>query len=244
MPRDPVAELAAPLMGSVTAVPSVDLGCCAICHSSTKAPWPQCWKCNEGRRILDGRVPRVLPVSLSVHRWQLHHALRLYKDGYDQPIRSRFTQQVGALTALFLRHHADCLGGFDVVTTVPSVHRAAFEEVVTRLGKLRHSYEHLVDAVPAPGHREFDRRRYRVRRQLEGERVLIADDTWTTGASVLSATAAIRAAGGIVNTILVVGRHVQPAYEPTAELLERMRAAGLVWDLAECVVCRGGRTLF
>jgi orotate phosphoribosyltransferase len=55
--------------------------------------------------------------------------------------------------------------------------------------------------------RDLDPERFSAAR-LDGARVLLLDDTWTTGASVQSATMALRRAGATAVAVVVLGRHL------------------------------------
>jgi hypothetical protein len=240
---DKAREIAAPLMAALHAVPGTDLGSCAICHSSVKAGYQQCWNCNQGKRLL-GVPPLVLPISMSAERGQLHHALRHYKDGFDEAVKGRFALQLAGLVELFASRHTSCIGSsWEVVTCVPSTKgRTAFKAVVDRLGRYRNQYEDLLTVTSTDGSHTHSASRFRALEAARNRRVLLLDDTFTTGASVFSATSALRSAGATVDTVLVVGRHMNATYAPTVELLERMK--GMLWTEDKCVVCRPSSTLF
>ncbi|MEE6140752.1 phosphoribosyltransferase [Mycobacterium sp. 050128] len=57
---------------------------------------------------------------------------------------------------------------------------------------------------------------------IEGKRVLLVDDTWTTGTSLQSAAAALRAAGAAAVTGLCVARWLSWNWAPEASLLEKV----------------------
>jgi hypothetical protein len=60
--------------------------------------------------------------------------------------------------------------------------------------------------------RAFDPERFEARSRLDGQAVLLVDDTWTTGASAQSAAAALRRAGAGPVAAVVVGRHVNRSW--------------------------------
>src|SRR4051794_2868601 len=101
-------EIAAPLLAAMQWVPDAFDTACTICHSST-AGWPQCYPCKMGSSLL-GVMPAVLPITMSIERGQVHHALREYKDGFDQKVRDRFAWQLAAVLKLFTDRHSDCIG--------------------------------------------------------------------------------------------------------------------------------------
>jgi orotate phosphoribosyltransferase len=57
---------------------------------------------------------------------------------------------------------------------------------------------------------------------LEGEAVLLIDDTWTTGASVQSAAAALKTAGAGPVGVVVIGRHINDDYGANARRLKEL----------------------
>ncbi len=201
--------------GSFMLSPRDGSGVCEICFNLTDG-YGRCYACAHGQRCLDA----VAPISYSVAHEQLHHVLAAYKRLCGpRAVRSRME-----LAAVLWRHlvaHERCVAAaaqvakFELVTTVPAGTverdpghplRALVRDLVE---PVRARYEHLLErsSVPVPP-REFDLRRFSVRRQLRGETVLLIDDTWTTGASAQSAGAALKSAGAGAVAAVVIGRHV------------------------------------
>lgn len=239
---DSARRIAAPLLGAVMAIPPPGAGVCGICHSSVVG-YDHCYPCNQARQFLQRDVPTVVPISLEVEGEQLHHALKGYKDGRDDAVRDRFAYQLAALSELFWRHHQTCLEPFDAITTVPSAHRNAFEAVIQRSQRLTDLYRPALKRAGASGTHELDASKFTVAPgEAEGRRIVLVDDTFTSGATVFSAARAIRAAGGLVEHIVVIGRYIKRSYPPSAELIDRMRREP--WDAAECVCCRPQTSLF
>ena len=56
-------------------------------------------------------------------------------------------------------------------------------------------------------------------------RVLVIEDTWTTGARVWSLAFALKQAGASAIIAGVLARHANPQYEPSRPVLDRIRAA-------------------
>lgn len=241
--HDEARRIAAPLLAAVHRVPGREFRSCEICHSSKDDAFDRCYRCNEGFRLLRGNAPLILPITMSLERGQIHHALREYKDGWDGVIRERFALQIAGLVELFAAQHTACIGEFDVVTCIPSrKQRTALETVVMKLGRFRDRYEPLLSVAGADDSHTLSDGRFEALEAARGRRVLILEDTFTTGASVFSAVAALRAAGAVVETVLVVGRHMNPGYSHTMVLLDRMK--GTRWEESDCVVCRPAATLF
>lgn len=239
---DNARRIAAPLLGAVVPIPPPGAGVCAICHSSVDG-YEYCYPCNQARHFLQRDVPTVVPISLEIEGEQLHHALKGYKDDRDAVVRDRFAYQLAALSELFWRRHVACIEPFDAVTTVPSLERDAFAAIVQRSQRLTDLHVPVLMRTGASGTHQLDAAKYSVARdQADGRRIVLVDDTFTTGATVFSAARAIRDAGGIVEHIVVIGRYIKRSYGPSADLTDRMRTQP--WDETECVCCRPATTLF
>jgi hypothetical protein len=76
-----------------------------------------------------------------------------------------------------------------------------------------------------PGTRELDACRFRAA-PLAGADVALLDDTWTTGASAQSASAALRLAGARSVAVIVLGRHVAAPVLAAAPVPAAASAAG------------------
>lgn len=239
-------ELAAPLREALIAVPGADLRPCAICHSSVDASHSECYPCAHLGRFLEQPPPTILPIALSLEGAQLHYALRQYKDNGVAEVRSKFEWQLAGLLEVFMASHAMCVGPYDMVTGLPSRRgRTAFEAVTSKLGRFKSSYQPLLTvADPNIESHVLSDSRFVASPSARGRRVLVVDDTFTTGASVASAVQTLRSAGAEVNTAVVVGRHIKNSYGLSRDLLERIRTAGLEWTEHECVECRPLQTLF
>ncbi|HAM22951.1 MAG TPA: hypothetical protein DCQ04_11900 [Actinobacteria bacterium] len=239
---DNALRIAAPLLGAVMPIPARGAGVCGICHSSVEG-YEHCFPCNQALHFLQREVPKVVPISLAVEGEQLHHALKGYKDDRDAVVRDRFAYQLAALSELFWRRHVTCIEPFDAITTVPSSDRNAFEAVVQRSHRLTDLYQPLLTRTGASGTHQLNAAKYSVARdKVEGRRIVLVDDTFTSGATVFSAARAIRNAGGLVDHIVVIGRYIKRSHRPSADLIDRMRAEP--WDVTECVCCRPQTSLF
>jgi adenine/guanine phosphoribosyltransferase-like PRPP-binding protein len=82
--------------------------------------------------------------------------------------------------------------------------------------------------------RTLDLAQFEVTIDVRGQRVLLVDDTFTTGASLFSATAALRRAGATVAGPLVLARHVQESWVPSQEMMSWL--SDRTWDEHRC--CR------
>ena len=116
--------------------------------------------------------------------------------------------------------HASGVETFDVVAVVPSktTHndeaRPGLRTIVGTL--VEHTtprFERLLRPTDAETvGRYFDPGRYATSRQLDGESVLLIDDTWVSGSSAQSAAAALREAGAARVGCVVIGRWLTPGF--------------------------------
>ncbi|MHB8325215.1 MAG: hypothetical protein ACYDHB_12485 [Candidatus Dormibacteria bacterium] len=74
---------------------------------------------------------------------------------------------------------------------------------------------------------------------MRGRRVLLLDDTFTTGAAPQSAASALAIAGAQEVVAVVVGRVIDPGFSAPAGQLWR-RVAALPFDFERCCLCASG----
>jgi predicted amidophosphoribosyltransferase len=214
---------------------------CGICFNFT-AGYARCYACAHGRPTLDA----VAPISYSVGREQLHHTLASYKR-LDGDVASRLGAVLAAILWRFLAAHENCLAHaataqrFDVVATVPSSDRTRDERHPLRhivgelIGPTRERHHRLLrptDTNVAP--RTFSERKFEPTRHLNGEAVLLIDDTWTTGSSAQSAAAALKQAGAGPTAAVVIGRHLNREWH---ENDRRLRGIAEPFDWSRCALC-------
>jgi predicted amidophosphoribosyltransferase len=239
-----VSELTA-VYGNFMLGPRHGHGVCDICLNLTN-DYDTCYACAHGTQRLDA----VVPISYSIAREQLHHALASYKR-LDGEVARRLQAQLAAVLWRFLAAHERCVGvatgveKFDLVTTVPSGERTRDERhplrriVAEVVGPTRDRHERLLDrSEQQVTPREFNPAKFTARRELRGEAVLLIDDTWTTGASAQSAAATLKAAGGGPVAAVVIGRHLNREWH---ENDRRLRGISRPFDWDSCVLCDAGR---
>ena len=214
---------------------------CGICFNFTRG-YDRCYACGHGQPTLDV----LAPISYSVAREQLHHALMGYKR-LTGDVARRLGVELGAVLWRHLAAHESCIARaagterFPIVTTVPSGDRARDDQHPLRwiasqlVGPTRDRHERLLRRSSRPAHaREFDPGRYEPTRALSGEAVLLIDDTWTTGANAQSAAAALKDAGAGTVAAVVIGRHLNRDWH---ENDLRLRALGESFDWEHCALC-------
>jgi hypothetical protein len=175
-------------------------------------------------------VPRVVPVALFRAGDPLHRTLRRYKDAPSVAARRHHVATLTGILDRFLVAHEACLrgngSGWDTVAVVPSTRGRSCEAGSRRPGlRVRNPLDAVVDAcrtfagvsrlrlvlgAATVGHLRPSYDAFVVDGDCGGRRVLVLDDTWTTGAHARSAAAAVSRAGATVAGILVIGRAVDP----------------------------------
>lgn len=85
--------------------------------------------------------------------------------------------------------------------------------------------------------REFTDRRFTALGDLTGRRVLLIDDTWTTGSHMLGAARALKLAGAQTVGGVALGRWYHPSHPQNAPVEEARK--GLPWSWETCMLCAG-----
>jgi predicted amidophosphoribosyltransferase len=235
-----VRELSAPYE-NVMLGPRRGPDVCSTCFNFT-AGFDRCYACAHGQDVLDAMAP----VSYSVGREQLHHALASYKR-LDGEVARRLGAILAAILWRFLARHETCIAHaagadrFDLVTTVPSSDHARDDQHPLRhivgalVGPTRDRHQRLLrttdNRVPP---RTFSAHKFETEERLKGQAVLLIDDTWTTGASAQSAAAALKAAGAGPIAAVVIGRHLNREWHQNDR---RLRGIAQPFEWADCALC-------
>jgi predicted amidophosphoribosyltransferase len=235
-----VGELTA-LYGNFMLGPRPGPGVCATCFDLTDR-YALCYRCASHAAVLDAFAP----ISYSIAREQLHHALASYKR-LSGDVARRLQAELAAVLWRYLDQHENCFARaagterFDLVTTVPSSDRARDRQhplrrlVSEMVAPTRTRHERLLERSEADVQpRTFDPAKFMPTRRLRGEPVLLVDDMWTTGASARSAAVALKAAGAGPVAAVVIGRHVNREWQ---ENDRRLRALPRPFDWTCCALC-------
>jgi len=201
---------------------------CPSCLGPTTTPFGRCWLCRRlGPTTLAGDAPLVV-VACYRPGDTTHAVLRGYKDAAGDVTRRWLSRRLAAAVGHFVDRHRRCLeqltGPIDTLCTVPPR--------VRRHGGARRSptelpalLDLLAAGVPAwsslwplrlangtepLGHLRVTSAAYRPTEDLTGRRVLLVDDTWTTGVHLRSAARTVEANGGHIGAIIALGRAVDP----------------------------------
>jgi len=198
-------------------------GLCAVCHGPAAHGGARCFQCDLHRQLApDSLADVVVPVAFAIKGGSHARHLWQYKSGrFGPPASASMTaadtaaRLLLALLLVFLRDHGACVwraAGMAGPTHLAVVPTARGRPGVHPLRALISPY--LVTswaelAARPGGHpvRDLDPARFTAQ-PLPGARVLLLDDTWTTGSTAQSAAMALRLAGARSVAAVVLGRHV------------------------------------
>lgn len=238
-----VHEVTESLLWTYTTVLPVGDGVCRICHSAPNAGYSICYSCEQTMDQVSRPVSRVVPICLTASDNQLHHSLRKYKDDVYTPpsIRRRFSVQIAALFTRFLSNHRACIaarasGGWDCITYVPSTRRRTGEHPLNEALCLSPWLDRQLEQLLAPGpgratHNAASDDAFSLVHEVAGQRVLLLDDTFTSGARGQSAASTLQLGGAQVVALVPAGRYVDPMFsQESADLLRKARAYTYSFD--------------
>lgn len=248
-PRRTVADLTDPYINELTPPPPVGDGVCDICHGAPNPGYTRCYSCAQTMQQVTHPVRLVVPISLYTIPGQLHHVLRNYKDGYTEAIRTELRPRVAALLWRFLTAHESCIvdaagDEWTVITSVPSSGPREgdhpLERAITLARPLANQYRPLLERSDGPlGHNQASDTGFAVTDDVDGVRVLLVDDTFTTGARLQSAASALNIAGAQVIAAVPIGRVIHPTYSARSqEIWDAARTEGFSFDIC-CLEQRG-----
>jgi hypothetical protein len=238
-----VLDLSAPF-GNFMLSPRRGAGVCRTCFNLTDG-YDRCYACDHGGDSID----IVAPVSYSIAGEQLHHALAAYKRS-TAPWTRALVDQLAAVLWRHLATHEPCVARgagvdhFPLVTVVPSGHRdretphplgSVVSEIIAPT-RARHVQLLRRTEWAVPLH-AFSPDRFAATAGLDGEPVLLIDDTWTTGASAQSAAATLKKAGSGAVAAVVIGRHLNRDWGDNDR---RLRSLPTPFDWNRCAHCETG----
>lgn len=214
---------------------------CATCFNLIDE-YERCYACARGQNVLDAMAA----ISYSVAGEALHRALAGYKR-LPVPLALPLRLELASLLRGHLDAHERCLAraagteAFDLVTTVPSADRHRDEghplrqlvSIALGAGRDRHQ-RLLIRSGFDTEERSYDFLKYIGLGPLDGESVLLVDDTWTTGANTQSAAAALKAAGAGAVAAIVIGRHVNREWRDNDVRLRELEGG---FDATRCALC-------
>jgi hypothetical protein len=144
-----------------------------------------------------------------------------------------------------LQLHSDCIataagGGWDVITSVPSTAPREGEHplaaAINLVPDLRGQYEELLHRGSGQiDHTVASDGGYEPAHEVSGHRILLVDDTFTSGARAQSAASALNNAGATVAAIVPIGRVINPDFNEENEAYWR-RQSKLPYAFDTCCV--------
>jgi hypothetical protein len=223
-------------------------GLCLTCRGPARPGRARCFQCGLHAECAPGSLASVV-VPVAYADKGSPHARRLWLYKSDLPGSGDARRELAVLLLAFLRDHGPCVwraagwagahpgrAGPTHAAVVPSSRGRAAPHPLRALAEpyLRLPWASL-SARPGAcgGDRDLDPGRFAAE-PLAGARVLLLDDTWTTGASAQSASMALRRAGASDVAAVVLGRHLaQPAAGPARP------ASAAAFSLRACAVHGG-----
>jgi hypothetical protein len=212
------------------------MGLCQTCFGPASAGGCRCFQCELHLECASGSLASVVvPVAYAVKGSPHARRLWLYKSGRAGAEAAR--GELAVLLVLFLREHGPCVWAAAGWGAAGPTHLAVVPSSRGRAGP--HPLRSLVEPYlrlpwaslrASPGAsavaRDLDPERFAACAPA-GARVLLLDDTWTTGASAQSAAMVLRRAGASGVAVVVLGRHLAPAGAArlTIEPFSRQRCA-------------------
>lgn len=200
---------------------------CVVCTAPVDG-FPRCWRCEQHRRIA-GLADLVVPLVYAIGGTQSATLLRHYKDDPVRKVRERHALVINWLLYLGISEHQRCIG---VVTGMPVSVRLAIPSMAGRSGvhpftvlaQRMNAVAQSVELMPAPGaacDRAVSGAKFVLEPavRLDGQHVLVIDDTWTTGSNAQSAALTLRGAGAERVSVMVVGRWLSVGYGNTARFI-------------------------
>lgn len=216
-------EITDPLIDNYTRVPPAQPGICRVCHGPVVNPdYDLCYVCEwKIRQRLSYLTEPVVPISLAGPLGAFHHSLKYYKEPGSEA--ATLQTQLAALLHRFLTIHRGCIvsaagSDWDTITSVPSSRGRIphpLEAVIRRSSLLEPKFVPLLARGPGDvGHQRPSDDAYVPQGEVAGRRILLIDDTYTSGARAQSAACALRLAGASVVAIVAIERHVNPDFSP------------------------------
>jgi predicted amidophosphoribosyltransferase len=208
-----VRELTDSYVAALTRVPPVGTGICTVCHGVPNPGWSNCYSCDQSMGQVSRPLRRIVPIAIFAPRDQLDTLLASYKNSSNPAVQARGRARIAALFTRFLDAHDECISsdGWNVIAPVPSTRQRPGTHPLRSALALAPRYRAQVNDLLAggtarTGHNQAHDDGFRVTRDVQGLRVLLADDMFTSGARMQSAASALTLAGATVVAGVVVGR--------------------------------------
>lgn len=234
----------------VPVAPAWTDGVCEVCHNATTTGsrgtyYERCYNCLN---LPGGSVRIIVPISL-VHKTesQLYASLRDYKSAspyITAAARAEHRLLLAATLQRFLRIHRPHIEqaagvSWDTIQVVPSSRPGRTEhplEAVVRMAVLfRDELAQLLTRTGEPiGHQQPNPAAFAPLGSVAGKKVLIIDDTFTSGARMQSVARALTSAGATIVAAVPIGRVIDTGLDEKAAFWRRQR--GIPFDFDSCAL--------
>lgn len=193
---------------------------CPLCRSGRTGPG-LCRSCTRTSAQVKYPSDLVIPISYYTTPSPLRERMHDYKEGTNPAVRLEQARIVAAVLIRYIAEHHDALidrfGNCDDVVAVPSGHHdgppalqtAIEDNFPNAIGPFARYLTRGPD-VTEPHQASPNKFALTADEELTGRRILLIDDTFTTGASIQSAHHTLVAAGATVIAAVVVARKINP----------------------------------
>lgn len=211
--------------------PDYAIDVCPTCWSWRHPRHPRCSNCMQAFGELHMPANLAVPISLYRRPSLLRDWLVSYKLREELPTVSAATAQslLTAIVSSFLTLAWPVLtarlGSVDGIVPVPSSSSTGEGPMVSVLrssaARFAPVYPQLVSRLRTSSHRYMSESMFDVTQRVEGKRLIVFDDVFTTGSQSQSLSSALQGRGADVPLILVIARRIDPGFN---------EAVGRVWD--------------
>ena len=203
---------------------------CGLCSAPVDSKYSYCFRCKQAttyRSIVEG----VVPLAFAPKDEQFYRDLVSYK---RQPTKQTQAFQRLAILTFFGSRHIPCLeyvyGPINALGIIPST-QGRSKELLRMLASTFHRGLPQLD-IQYVGSGTGKRRQpaigdFQVRSDIQGQRILLFDDSWVTGAAVFSAASNLHAAGAAYVVAVVLGRVLDPAWGPNQIYFKEWQKLGI-----------------
>jgi hypothetical protein len=201
---------------------------CRVCAAPADG-FDHCWRCGHDRRIA-GLADVAAPLTYAIGNTQSGDLLQHYKNDPVREVRQRHSVVIKWLVFLGIALHERCItaaAGLPVSlrVVIPSLTSRPGQHPFVEIVRTMNAVSERAVLVPAPAANcdrvtRADKFSLEPDIRLDGQHVLVLDDTWTTGSNAQSAALTLRRAGAAAVSVMVVGRWLSPQFGINADFVE------------------------
>lgn len=238
-------------------VPATRPGVCRICHTGPgtaiyqQEPFETCFRCWEAGNLVK-RTDHVVPISLCARGDQLYSVVGRHEEPDPESAFLSRSLLLAATITRFYQSHSQCLadlagGEFSLVTTIPSTRAAgrvppwhSMRPILDMVGSLKPKHQEILSYTGKGASTLEDRKpvdgAYAPTADVRGQRVLLLDDIFVSGAHVQSAASSLLRAGAAAVVVLVIARQIDPGHNDNTTTIWR-QAMNERFCFERCCVC-------